>query len=180
MYTTKAFVVHSNEQGEANKFIQLFTKDFGFIGAIAQGIRLSKSKLKYHIQDGSYANISIVRGKEVWRLTGANQIHSKINIIHHKILKLLKRLLHGEEMNEKLFEIVERLYILEINEEDLDFLECLTVLRILHNLGYIRKIDQFENILKNNDLNKEIIDIVRKYKVDIVKNINIAFTESHL
>src|SRR3989344_8971745 len=107
IYTTQAFVIHSSPYGESCKFLLLFTKDFGMIGAVAQGIRLIKSKLRYHIQDYSFSNISIVRGKEVWRLTGAHGLEEKVQpqIIHIKILKLLKRLLHGEEKNEKLFEI---------------------------------------------------------------------------
>ena len=74
IYTTEAFVIHSAPQGEAGKFLLLFTKDFGMIGVMAQGIRLIKSKLRHHVQDYSYCMVSIVRGKEVWRLTGASEI----------------------------------------------------------------------------------------------------------
>jgi recombinational DNA repair protein (RecF pathway) len=52
IYTNPAFIVHSSPYGEAGKFLLLFTKDFGMIGAVAQGIRLTQSKLRYHIQQG--------------------------------------------------------------------------------------------------------------------------------
>ena len=107
IYTTPAFVIHSSPHGESGKFLLLFTRDFGMIGATAQGIRLGTSKLRYHIQDFDFSSISIVRGKEVWRITGAHELeHTKNTIVHLKILKFLKRLLHGEEKNEKLFEII--------------------------------------------------------------------------
>lgn len=180
IYTTPAFVVHSSPYGEAGKFIMLFTKEFGMIGAVAQGIRLSKSKLKYHVQDFNFSNVSVVRGKEVWRLTGAGEIENtnKPSILQIKILKLLRRLLHGEEKNEKLFDIVE--YIYRNNFEDSDAVEYLTVLRILNTLGYIRNADNINKYLDNNDVNSSLISSINQDKQDIIKLINQALQESQL
>lgn len=158
----------------------LFTKEFGMIGAVAQGIRLSKSKLKYHVQDFNFSNVSVVRGKEVWRLTGAGEIENvnKPSILQIKILKLLRRLLHGEEKNEKLFDIVE--YIFRNNFEDLDAVEYLTVLRILNILGYIRNVDNINKYLESNDINSSILSSINQDKQDIIKLINQALQESQL
>lgn len=180
IYTTRGFIINSINQGEANKYINIFTEDFGMIGAVAQGIRLSKSKLKSHLDDGYLSKISVVKGKEVWRLVGAEKISEKTNSVYLKVLKLLKRLLHGEEMNSKLFEIIESLYSFEIDEEDSELIECLAVIRVLNNLGYIREITQFKELFENNSFEKKLLEIVKKYKVDIVKIINNAFKESHL
>ncbi|HEY9583498.1 MAG TPA: recombination protein O N-terminal domain-containing protein [Candidatus Paceibacterota bacterium] len=181
IYTTKAFVVHSFPHGESGKFLLLFTKDFGLVGAVAQGIRFSKSKLRSHLIDFGFANVSLVRGKEVWRVTGAQEIeHQKKNIIQIKILRLLKRLLHGEEKNEKLFEIVEKLYQIEIDETDFDNVECLTVLRILNSLGYISKNDKYSNLLESTDIDHGQIDLIKEIKPEIIKTINQSLKESHL
>lgn len=182
IYTTPAFIVHSTPHGEAGKFLLLFTRDFGMIGVVAQGIRLSQSKLRYHIQDFDFSNVSIVRGKEVWRLTGAHEIENKIkpNILHIKILKLLRRLLHGEEKNEKLFEIVEELYKTEINKSDHDLIECLIILRILNTLGYIRNTENLSLYLENTFINTNLIEKIRKDKTNIVNVINSALKESQL
>ena len=181
IYTTKAFIIHSSSHGEAGKFLLLFTHDFGMIGAVAQGIRLSRSKLRYHIQDYSFTNISIVRGKEVWRLTGAYGLVDEIkpNILHIKILKLLKRLLHGEEKNERLFIIIEELYKSKIKEEDYDNVECLTVLRVLSALGYIND-KNLSIFIENNDINKELIDKIKENKRIIINTINNSLKESQL
>lgn len=181
IYTTPAFVIHSSPHGEAGKFLLLFTRDFGIIGATAQGIRLGTSKLRYHMQDFNFSNVSVVRGKEVWRVTGAHELeHAPSTAVHLKILKLLKRLLQGEDKNEKLFEIIESLYNSEIKEDDFEYVECLTVLRILNSLGYIRTINQFNQFFENNLINDEVIGKVKTFKTDIIKVINQALKESHL
>lgn len=181
VYTTPAFIIHSSAHGEAGKFLLLFTKDFGMIGATAQGIRLSQSKLKYHIQDMDFSEVSVVRGKEVWRLTGANEIeHKDITPVHMKMLKLLKRLLQGEESNEKLFEIIEELYQSEFGEEQYDTVEFLTVLRILNSLGYIQTTDIISPFLENNSLNLEMIEKFAPLKKQALQIINAALKESQL
>ena len=151
------------------------------IGATAQGIRLGTSKLRYHMQDFNFSNVSVVRGKEVWRVTGAHELeHAPATAVHLKILKLLKRLLQGEDKNENLFAILEELYKTDIKEVDFEYVECLTILRILNTLGYIRNIDQFSVFFENNFISLEILDKVKKYKTDIVKVINQALKDSHL
>jgi DNA repair protein RecO len=181
IYTTPAFVIHSTSHGEDGKFLLMFTEDFGMIGATAQGIRLPNSKLRYHLQDFSYSNISVVRGKEVWRVTGAHEIsHTKNTYLHLKILKFLKRLLHGEEKNEKLFKIIKELYKTQIKEEDYDAVECVTVLRILNTLGYIRNTDRLNMFLENTFINDDIIKQINKDKITVIKVINSALKESQL
>ncbi len=181
IYTTKAFIVHSTSYGEAGKFLLLFTKDFGMIGAIAQGIRLSKSKLRYHTQDFSFTNVSLVKGKEVWRLTGAHGIdeNNKPNILHIKILKLLRRLLYGEEKNEKLFEIVESLYKGNFDEEDYDDIECLIVLRVLDSLGYISN-KEFNEFINEISITRDFINKIKLNKKNIISIINNSLRESQL
>jgi recombinational DNA repair protein (RecF pathway) len=181
IYTTQGFIVHSSPQGESGKFLLIFTKDFGMIGATAQGIRLDQSKLRYHIQDFDLANISIVRGKEVWRITGASEMdHENITKVHIQILKLLKRLLQGEDKNEKLFEIIEELYKTKIENNDFEYIEIITVLRILESLGYIKENKKFIEILQSNKINSQTIDFAKTNKSLIVQEINTALKASHL
>lgn len=182
IYTTSAFVVHNSPYGEAGKFLLLFTRDFGMIGVVAQGIRLSKSKLKYHTQDFNFSNVSVVRGKEVWRLTGASEIDNTVkpSLLHIKILKLLKRLLHGEEKNEKLFEIIESIYQPQIINFNQEVLEYLIVLRILNVLGYINKTNEIDKYLINNEINEHLLSSLELSKANVLKLINQALHESQL
>ncbi len=181
VYTTKAFVVHSSPHGESGKFLLLFTKDFGMIGATAQGIRLIQSKLRYHVQDSSYSNISVVRGKEVWRLTGAQELDGyKNSLLQLKVLKLLRRLIPGEEKNENIFSIIETLYSSDIEEGDYDTVETITVLRLLYELGYIKQDEEIGVFLNNHLINKELIQQFQKIKVRAIKMINESLKQSQL
>ena len=205
IYTTPGFIVLSRPYGESGKFFLIFTRDLGMIGATAQGVRLSQSKLRYHIQDYSYGLFSLVRGKEVWRLTGAKDIaregskdvtgdmigqkivSSESKKLHVRVLSLLKRLLHGEEKNERLFEIIHAFYTFldrENSSEGNDILgeliEYVTVLRILHCLGYISNKNDFGDLVSDSVINEKILDKVKSLKSKIVKEINNALKESQL
>lgn len=181
IYTTPGFIIHSTPHGEAGKFLLIFTKDFGMIGATAQGIRLAQSKLRYHIQDFSFSTVSVVRGKEMWRITGAHESENRVKParVHLKILKLLRRLLHGEEKNEKLFEIIEELYKTEIKEEDADAVECLTVLRVLNSLGYISTKD-FGEFFDTHLITSDLIAQIKIKKPTLIQVINSALNETQL
>ena len=71
IHTTPGFIIGSRPYGEAGKMLSIFTRDFGLVTATAQGIRLERSKLRYHAQDLSFGSFSLVRGREFWRLTSA-------------------------------------------------------------------------------------------------------------
>src|SRR4051812_13786640 len=108
IHTTPGFVIDSRPYGEAGKILSIFTQDLGLVSAIAQGIRLEKSKLRYYVQNYSFARYSLVRGKEFWRLTSAAESEEgtwNAELVA-KIAALLKRLLQGEEPHPELFELV--------------------------------------------------------------------------
>jgi chromosome segregation protein len=71
IHTTPGFIIDSRPYGEAGKLLSIFTRDFGLVTTSASGIRFEKSKLRYHSQDYSFGSFSLVRGKELWRLTSA-------------------------------------------------------------------------------------------------------------
>ena len=182
IYTTPGFIVGSKPYGESGKFFLVFTRELGMVGATAQGIRLSKSKLRYHVSDFSYNLFSFVRGKEMWRMTGVNDIdQEKIKDHQNKktfinILLLLARLLSGEEKNEILFNIVERFYIeLCSRNRDTEIMEYITVFRILDCLGYIK-----EKRFAIEGYSDEIIEEVKNNKKVILEEINDALRESQL
>ncbi|MFA6404918.1 MAG: recombination protein O N-terminal domain-containing protein [Candidatus Paceibacterota bacterium] len=76
IYTTSGFVIGSSLYGEADKMLFVFTRDFGLVNVIAKGIRLGKSKLRFCVQDYSLGIYSLVRGRDIWRLTDARELVS--------------------------------------------------------------------------------------------------------
>ena len=112
IYHTHGFILGSRNKGEANKMLTIYTREMGLVRAMVQGIRLHKSKLRFSLQDFSYATIDLVRGKDIWRVTSAKNIssfpfartsRSSLLIIVH-VSSLLERLCDGEESNEKIFD----------------------------------------------------------------------------
>jgi recombinational DNA repair protein (RecF pathway) len=191
VYTTQGFIVHSLPQGEAGKYLLIFTRDLGMIGATAQGVRLSKSKMRYFVKDFSYSLFSVVRGREVWRMVGVKDAEGSDVVmlaenmrLYVRILSLLKRLLHGEEKNEKLFEVLNYFhgYLLKNNleKENRDLVEYVTVLRTLDSLGYISNNNLFKNILSTHIINEVILKEVQDHKDEVIKEINSGLKESQL
>ena len=110
IYHTQGFVLGSRNKGEANKMLTIYTREMGLVRAMVQGIRLGKSKLRFALQDYSYTNIDLVRGKDIWRVTSAKNIStfpfarfSKDSLLLiARVSSLLERLCDGEESNEKI------------------------------------------------------------------------------
>lgn len=191
IYTTKAIIIKNISIGEANKYYFLITSDLGFIRASAQGVRLDKSKLKGHLQDYCKVSISLVKGKDTWRIVGIETIeHSSflkdINklIAIKNIFSLLLRLLHGEEKNEPLFYSIESFYDFLVNnklsQDNIKNLETITVLRILYHLGYFKKSFDLFDFVKNDELSIDVLNLFDNNKNLAIQDINNALNETHL
>ncbi len=198
IYTTKAIIVKSSPVGEANKFYFLLTKDFGFIKAFAQSVRLQQSKLKGHLSDFCVANISLVKGKEIWRITSAEVIcqnnflpgrqaglknPGKMEIARN-IFSLLLRLLAGEEKNEALFDCIDSFYDFlsqnDLSQDNLKNLETITVLRILYHLGYFKESFDLSKFAENKELSLSSFELFKDKRRLAIKEINLALNETHL
>lgn len=195
IYTTEGFILKSVNFGEANKYFFIFTKEFGLIKAAAQGARLLKSKLRYSLEDYSFTQISLVRGKEIWRLTSAQNKFSSKNFLREdkekflllsRIFSLLLRLLQGEEKNDLLFESLrEGINFLSQNEfsknkEDLSNFECILALRILFSLGYIGNLGEFDQFTKSPYFTVELLTKMSTLKTQAILEINKSLKETHL
>lgn len=135
---------------EADRIYSILTRDLGLIRATAIGVRKEASKLRGSIEPVSLARISLVRGKEYWRLTSAEFVK---RFQKSQPLLLLEQLVQGEATHRELFDVVEA-YM----ESD----EVTLVSQILFHLGY----------LKEADLALE--------KKELIKAINDGLQQSHL
>lgn len=190
IYHTEGIILGNNNFGEAGKYYLIFTRDLGMVYASAQGVRKMSSKLRFILQDFSYVNIDLVRGKDFWRITSASKTNRLETIIKNKaafevfdnVSRLLKRLLMGEDPNIPLFsDLINGLSILEksVSEEDLRNIEVILVLRILNNLGYIRGGLELDTLVKS-PFEKELVLEASKSRREILSQINKALKETHL
>ena len=191
IYTTKSIIIKSTPFGEANKIYFILTRDLGFIRASAQGVRLDKSKLKGHLQDFTLANISFVKGKEMWRITSVETIQPALFIknqdklsIARNIFSLLLRLLHGEEKNEALFDCIGSFYLFlsleNLSAAQLKNLEIITVLRILYQLGYLKQSADVSPFVTDNTLSADFLSAIEEKKKIAIYEINEALEHTNL
>jgi recombinational DNA repair protein (RecF pathway) len=188
IHTTEGFILKSANFGEANKYYFIFTKEFGLIRASAQGVRFLKSKLRYGLEDYSFCQVSVVRGREIWRLTSAEKkldLKDKEKLLLlSRIFFLLLRLLHGEEKNDLLFDSVrEGMTFLANNElslADLGNLECILALRILSSLGYIGRLGDFDKFTVSPYFTLDLLKEMNTLKTRAILEINKSLKETHL
>lgn len=180
----------SRNFGEAGKCYYIFTCDLGMIFASAQGVRKMSSKLRYVLQDFAYLKIDLVQGKDFWRVTNASKTNALEQItkrpetleVFANIARLLRRLLAGVEPNKALFvDLFNGLSILEKmkTKEELQNIEAIIVLRIIHNLGYIGSNEALQNFIKS-PFEENLIFEASKNRTTILSEINKALKETHL
>ncbi|MGB8815820.1 MAG: recombination protein O N-terminal domain-containing protein [Minisyncoccia bacterium] len=203
-YNTEAFILKSLQRKDADKIYFLFTEDFGLIRAGATGVRFLKSKLRYHLSDFNCLSVSLVRGREYWRIVGAEhsinfindpvraneleasstsngtrKINQEIINFSGKIFSLVLRLVHGEEKNKELFLAIKG-SLKNVREKGITpGLECLSVARIMRSLGYL-KTKGFEGLFENHDYDENVIMLAESMRKEIIKEVNKSLDETHL
>ncbi len=191
IYHTNGFILSSRNVGEANKILSIYTKELGLVRAVVQGVRFNKSKLRFSLQDFSYTKIDFVRGKDIWRITSAENINSfpfarrekKSLLLIIRVSRLLERLCKGEESNESIFnDLIQAFYFLDninVKSDSREAIELHLVLKIMHSLGYIG-----ESVLLNNfigsDFNNNLTENILNKRQSIIAYINKALNESQL
>jgi len=71
MYTTTGIVLKRTDVGEADSLFTLYTRNFGKMRALAQGVKKEDAKLKGHLEPFNAVSLSFVIGKSGARLTHA-------------------------------------------------------------------------------------------------------------
>ena len=193
LYHTPAFVLGSVLRGVGSKLVSLFTRELGFLTAIAQSAREERSKLRYGLQDSSCSDITLVRGKEFWRLTRAECILNVASELRDspeaarmvgRICALLRRLLAGEEKNEPLFNALAegfRFVIGKPSKQSVEGTEIVLVLRVLYFLGYLAPRGEFDPFLSHTNLwDESVISKALLFRTLAVSEINNSLRETQL
>lgn len=140
IYTTKGLVLAERPTKEADRIYTILTHDLGLIRAIATGVRRESSKLRGSIEPFSLSSISLVRGREFWRITSVEFIQKVLQTpFVARPLVLLEKLVQGEAPHFELFDVVEKAVL--SNEPHDEMFEIRLVSQILMHLGYLKKAD---------------------------------------
>lgn len=140
IYTTKGIIFSERALGEADRIYTILTRDLGKIHAQAIGVRKGASKIRGNIEPFSLSNVSLVKGKNYWRLTSAEllkKIPASPSIA--KPFSLIDKLIQGEEPHPELFDAVEKFILSSSLDEEM--FEIDLVSQILFHLGYLKETD---------------------------------------
>ncbi|MEO5646640.1 MAG: recombination protein O N-terminal domain-containing protein [Candidatus Paceibacterota bacterium] len=187
IHHTEAIVVRSEPSGEANKRVWLFTREFGLVITMMQGVRKPTAKLQGHVMDYSIIAADLIRGKSTWRLISAKVIESPIqgkereplSRVYVRTVSFLERFLVGEGIHEELFQHVTELGNMIKKEYDPKILDALSLWKVLALLGYIA-IEEDEELFFSLPLSEAValVDDVSVKK--LIKNATDAIISSHL
>lgn len=193
IYSTEGFILKSAAKSEADKFFAILTREFGLIMADGRGVRKLDSKLRYALQDFSLVDLSLVRGKEKWRITNAvlvknvsaNLRGSEVaRAILARAASLIFRLVHGEEKNEALYEYCKNAALFFADKRPAGLIlqntEYLLMLRILYALGYLGNAPDWSAFTASPIFETELILRMEESKRRAIATINRSLKESHL
>ena len=116
-YTTEAVVLRSLRFGEADRVLHLYTLDRGRVGAVAKGVRKTKSRFGARLEPLSHAELVLHQGGgELHTVTGVQLIrpHHAAREDGYRLslgligLEAMLRLFSEQERNQRAFEAVTR------------------------------------------------------------------------
>jgi DNA repair protein RecO len=190
--STQAIVLKTDDVGEKDILVSLFTREFGFVYAKATGVRTQSSRLRFALQSMSLCFVSLVHGKTGWILTNATFFRSyyfESNTQTQKqtmanILHLIGRLYIGEEPHPDLFDFIEeKLAILSSSEtktDEIRQLEIFIVFKTLEKLGYIEEHATVKPLALTDTYSDELSAYIKENLKLITPFINSAIRTSGL
>jgi DNA repair protein RecO (recombination protein O) len=151
-YKTEAVVLRSLRFGEADRVLHLYTLERGRVGAVAKGIRRTKSRFGARLEPLSHAELMLHQGSgELATVTGASLVraHSESREDPYRLavglvgLEAMLRLFTEQERSPKAFEAVTRFLdaldgsAARVTEPALDPLVLSFQLKLLWLSGYL-------------------------------------------
>ena len=186
IYETRSIVLSRTPVGEANMLLTLLTSELGLVRVNAQGVRRSGAKLASSLTTFAESHITLLRGREVWRVSGAilkeNWFERMSDIAARRcavrVCGLLTRLVTGEMPDLTLFSIMVGFFeaLTEPTSDAYDSVEVLALLRILAALG----LDEHETLEEPSVFVGESLVRVARDRSDYIARINRGIAVSGL
>src|SRR3954470_12309563 len=116
-YATEAVVLRSLRLGEADRIVHLYTQDRGRIGAVAKGIRKTKSRFGARLEPLSHVAMQLHQGSgELQTVTGVDLVrpHSTVREDPYRLnagligAEAMLRLFPEQERNDRAFTALTR------------------------------------------------------------------------
>lgn len=194
IHHTRAIVLGCSPRGEHDAAITFFSEQFGRVTARALGIRKESSKLRYSLQPLTHAHIALVRGRDIWRVTGANVIDQpyqrlsdapEVRTCLVRVLGTVRRLVVGESSHPELYQCLETVCIESENipptPEAVAAFEYISLVRICTLLGYGPSDDErIARYALQSPISRELLTEAFIDRPLLVRHINAALHTSQL
>ena len=185
MHTTDALVLKSVAAGEADRSLWLLSGEFGLISARAKSVREEHSKLRYALQDYMHTQVSLVRGKRGWRITGACARDAPILsgerlAAYARIAALMCRLAPMDDTQDALYEILAHTRIALCDTHEIRLVELVCVARMLFVLGYLSHATHYAPLLEGCAYDAATLATVRACAQQLTDAVNQGIIESQL
>lgn len=179
IYKVRGIILKRKIYGESDKFITLFTQEFGKLTVLAKGIRKVSSKRSGHLEVFSTVNCSIYKGKnidylaEVVAISHHPEFHSALKKAScgYYLCELVDRLLPEHQEHPEVYDALNYSLSKIAKSEDNDVIYqeiydfALNVLRILGFLPITESISKvqinsfIENVIERKLKTLKLLDI---------------------
>lgn len=191
LYQTTGLILGHYYSGEADRLLQIFTRQFGLITALARGVREIRSKLRPNLQDFSVSELGLIRGRELWRVVSAERlsplaVSGQRRLAAARIFSLLRRLIRGEERHDTLYDDLHQALIFLAGRSDhfhdawLADYELAVVARVLHHLGYLAPSVGTTAIFPPHDFSRLFNESFSWPRAELIRSINQSLAASQL
>lgn len=117
-YRSDGFVIAKNDIREADQLFRFYSRDFGKVEILGRAIRKIKSKLRAGIDLFYFSELEFIQGKAYKTLTDSLAIEKFKNIrqdlkkleIAYRICETVDVLISGQEKDEKIFNLLEKIF----------------------------------------------------------------------
>jgi recombinational DNA repair protein (RecF pathway) len=168
--------------------VWLFTREFGLVIAMVQGVRKPTAKLQNHITDYAVVAADLIKGKNTWRLISAKSIATPLHgrertpmaRAYVRTVTFLERFLIGEGIHEELFDhIVASGELVTDDSIEARVFDALSLWKMLVLLGYIA-VEDSDEMLFTLPLTESVKSIDDAKIKELIKQATTAITNSHL
>ncbi len=134
-YKTEGIIIKRNNFLESSLILDIYTRDYGKVEAVARSARKAKGKLKGHLELFLWAEFILAHGKNIDTITSSLTIESfsslrnnlKLSYGAYYILELVNKMTAEEHQDERIFYLLKRvlLFLDELAAHGVDTRHCL-------------------------------------------------------
>ena len=115
-YKTEGIIIKRNNFLESSLILDIYTKDYGKVEAVARSARKAKGKLKGHLELFLWTEMILAHGKSIDTITSSLTIESffglrnnlKLSYGAYYILELVDKMTAEEHQDERIFYLLKK------------------------------------------------------------------------